>query len=68
MKSEVYFTPCGAEHFSDSILARLVKMFDRVGAGSIIKEGEYVAVKAHFGEEGNVSFISPVYYRTIKCS
>ncbi len=65
MKSEVYFTPFGAKHFDDSILSRLEKMFDRSGAGSIIKEGDLVAVKAHFGEHGNVSFISPVYYRTI---
>jgi uncharacterized Fe-S center protein len=40
-------------------------MFDRVGAGSLIKDNETVAVKAHFGEQGNVSFVSPLYYRTI---
>ncbi len=65
MKSEVYFTRVGAQNFNDSILDRLVKMFDRVGAGSIIKQNEFVAIKAHFGEEGNVSFVSPVYYRAI---
>jgi uncharacterized protein len=65
MKSEVYFTRFGASHNDDSILSRLSKMFDRVGAGGIIKENEAVAVKAHFGEQGNVSFVSPLYYRTI---
>jgi len=65
MKSEVYFTRAGAQNFNDSIIDRLVKMFDRVGAGSIIKEKEFVALKGHFGEEGNVSFVSPVYYRPI---
>ncbi len=65
MKSEVYFTEFGAYHFEDSILNRLTKLFDRSGAGSIIKENELVAVKGHFGEQGNVSFVSPVYYRTI---
>jgi len=63
--SEVFFTRFGASHFNDSIISRLEKMFDRAGAGSIIKENELCAVKAHFGERGNVSFISPVYYRAI---
>lgn len=65
MKSEVFFTPVGAKNLNDSILARLAKLFDRAGAGSIVKENNLVAVKAHFGEHGNVSYISPVYYRTI---
>jgi uncharacterized Fe-S center protein len=65
MKSEVYFTKFGAPHMDDSILNRLKKMFDRVGAGSVIKQGETVAVKSHFGEEGNISFVSPLYYRAI---
>lgn len=65
MKSEVYFTRVGAESMDDSILTRLKKMFDRAGAGSIIKDKENVAIKSHFGEEGNVSFVSPLYYRTI---
>jgi uncharacterized protein len=65
MKSEVYFTKFGASHPNDSILNRLTLMFDRVGAGGIIKKDELVAVKAHFGETGNISFVSPVYYRTI---
>jgi uncharacterized Fe-S center protein len=65
MKSEVYFTRMGADHGDDSILKRLTKLFDRAGGGGIIKENDIVAVKAHFGEQGNVSFVSPVYYRTI---
>ncbi len=65
MKSEVYFTKFGASHFNDSILKRLETLFDRAGAGSIIKQNENVAVKAHFGEPGNVSFVSPVYYRAV---
>lgn len=65
MKSEVYCTKFGAENMDDSILNRLVKLFDRVGTGGIIKENDMVAVKAHFGEEGNISYISPIFYRTI---
>ncbi|HRU39323.1 MAG TPA: DUF362 domain-containing protein, partial [Candidatus Goldiibacteriota bacterium] len=65
MKSEVHFTRFGAETNDDSILDRLKKLFDRAGAGSIIKDKENVAVKAHFGERGNVSFVSPLYYRVI---
>lgn len=65
MKSEVYFTRFGASHNDDSILDRLKKLFDASGAGSVIKQDETVAIKAHFGERGNVSFVSPLYYQTI---
>lgn len=65
MKSEVYWTKFGAENMDDSILDRLIKLFDRVGTGGIIKENDMVAVKAHFGEEGNISYVSPLFYRVI---
>jgi len=65
MKSEVYYTKAGAEHFNDSIVNRLEKLFDRAGGGSAIKENDLVAVKGHFGEPGNVTFISPVFYRAV---
>ncbi len=65
MKSDVYWTKFGAENMDDSILNRLNKLFDRAGAGGIIKENDMVAIKGHFGEEGNVSYISPVFYRAI---
>jgi len=63
--SDVFFTKSGASHFNDSITDRLVKIFDRAGAGSIIKEKSLVAIKAHFGEPGNISFVSPLFYRAI---
>jgi len=59
MKSKVYFVPVNE---SDSIqainqkLTRLLsesKLFDFIGAG------ESVAVKMHFGEEGNTGFVKP---------
>ncbi|MCX7698475.1 MAG: DUF362 domain-containing protein [Candidatus Goldbacteria bacterium] len=65
MKSEVYLTKFGADNMDDSILDRLVRLFDKVGAGGIIKENDMVAVKAHFGELGNISFISPIFYRVL---
>jgi uncharacterized Fe-S center protein len=65
MKSNVYFIEFGASYFEDSILNRLDKLFKKCGAQNIIKKDELIAIKGHFGESGNVSFVSPVYYRRI---
>ena len=65
MKSNVYFLEFGASYFEDSILNRLDKLFKKCGAQNIIKKDELIAIKGHFGESGNVSFVSPVYYRRI---
>ncbi len=49
------------EHY----LKMLERLIDASGGLKIIETGKIVAVKTHFGEDGNVNFVSPLYVRTI---
>ncbi len=65
-------TPEADVYFSDlrstprrSLLDKLGDLLDRAGLGSRIRRGDLVAIKLHFGERGNTSFIRPVYVRRV---
>ncbi len=62
MKTAVYFTDPSA-HARRSRLAKLSDLFDRSGAREIFRKGDNVCIKVHFGEEGNTSYLRPVYAR-----
>lgn len=64
-KSKVYFSDLYATSRNNNMAANLKKLFDRAGFGSIISENDQVAVKLHFGEKGNVTFLNPVNVRQI---
>lgn len=64
-KSKVYFSDLYATSKSNNMAANLKKLFDRAGFGDIIYENDQVAVKVHFGEKGNVTFLNPVNVRQI---
>lgn len=62
--SKVYFTdmrcPVGM-----SLLQKLQKLILRAGMDSIDFEGKFVAIKIHFGEPGNLSFLRPNFAKTV---
>ena len=64
-KSKVYFTDfrtrCNGETMPDK-LKRLIKT---AGIANIDMDGKFVAIKMHFGELGNVSFLRPNYARAL---
>lgn len=63
-KSEVFFSDMRG--FSDrGMLHKLSELYKKCDVGAIIEKGDIVAVKAHFGEMGNTSFIPSYYYRKI---
>lgn len=43
----------------------LEKLIDISGGLKLIERDSFIAVKTHFGEDGNLSFISPLYIRRI---
>jgi uncharacterized Fe-S center protein len=49
----------------DSVPAKLRRLLAAAGLEGLDLSGKYVAIKTHFGEQGNVSFLKPVYTRTI---
>lgn len=48
-----------------NLLDKVEALLDRAGVSTRIQRGDLVAVKLHFGEKGNTSFIRPVFVRRV---
>ena len=48
-----------------SLVTRVGQLLERAGLAGAIAEGDFVAIKLHFGEEGNTGFVSPVFVREV---
>jgi len=64
MASKVYFATAGG-HLRQGPVDKIRMLFDAAGFKDIVSERDLVAVKMHFGERGNTTFISPAYVRPI---
>lgn len=64
-KAKVYFTDFRTVAFGDGLPAKLKKLIRRAGIGQIDMENKFVAIKMHFGELGNISFLRPNYARAV---
>ena len=60
MVSKVYFTDFRSRSDDDNKINKIRKLFEAAEFENLIEPDELVAVKLHFGEEGNDSYISPV--------
>lgn len=59
--SKVYFTPVTDSNDIPSVSVKLQKLLKKSGVLDFIKKRDRVAVKIHFGEEGNAGFVKPEY-------
>lgn len=64
-KAKVYFTDFHTKAFGDSLPTKLKKMIKKAGIGDIDMDGRFVAVKMHFGELGNISYLRPNYAKAV---
>ena len=64
-RSKVYFTDFRTTAFGDGLPAKLQKLLRKAGIGTIDMDGKFVAVKLHFGELGNISYLRPNYARAV---
>ena len=64
MSATVYFAPMRST-MKRSMIERAGKLLVRAGLAEAIDEGDLVAVKLHFGEQGNTGFVHPVYLREV---
>ena len=62
--SKVYFTDLRAS-MKQNILSKLVILLNNAGLEDIIAPRNLIALKLHFGEEGNTAFIRPIFLRQI---
>lgn len=64
-KSKVFFTDFRTVANGDGLPAKLKKLMKKAEIGAIDMEGKFVAIKMHFGELGNVSFLRPNYAKAV---
>jgi uncharacterized Fe-S center protein len=63
--SDVWFAGLRARDPAQSTVAKILRLFDAAGLGACIEPGAPTAIKIHFGEEGNDSYINPVFARQV---
>ena len=64
-KSRVYFTDFRTPYGGDTMPGKLKKLIRKAGIAQLNLEGQFVAIKIHFGELGNVSYLRPNYARAV---
>lgn len=64
-KAKVYFSDFRTVAFGDGLPTKLKKLIKRAGIGQIDMDGKFVAIKLHFGELGNISYLRPNYARAV---
>ncbi len=63
-KSKVYFTDMRCK-VGTSLQSKLEKLITKAGIKTMPLDGKFVAIKIHFGEPGNLSFLRPNFAKTV---
>lgn len=63
--SKVYFTDFHTQAFGDGLPTKLKKLIRKAGIQELDLDGKFVAIKMHFGEQGNISYLRPNYARAV---
>ena len=63
--SKVFYTDFRTVKFGESMPAKLKRLARRAGLSDMDMAGKFVAIKMHFGELGNVSYLRPNYAKAI---
>ena len=65
MKPKVFFTDFRTKAHGAGLPKKLQKLIRKAGIGEIDMDGKFVAIKIHFGELGNISYLRPNYARAV---
>lgn len=65
MVSDVYFAQMRNKNPDQNNLTKITWLLHAAGISDCIEEGDLTAVKLHFGELGNDTFIKPVFVRQV---
>ena len=63
--SKVFYTDFRTSAFGESLPAKLKRLARKAGIADIDMGGKFVAIKMHFGELGNISYLRPNYAKAI---
>ena len=64
-KAKVYFTDFRTKANGDGLPTKLKKLINKAGLADLDLDGKFVAIKMHFGEMGNISYLRPNYARAV---
>ena len=64
-QAKVYFTDFRTAAYGDGLTHKLQKLCRAAGIGNIDMDGKFVAIKMHFGEMGNLSYLRPNYAKAV---
>ena len=62
--SKVYFSDMRASH-KENLFDKIAKLLAVAGLRQVVAEGDLTAVKIHFGEKGNHTYLRPVFARRV---
>lgn len=65
MKSKVYFSKTGAKGYRQNKISKIKKLYEAIKTDELFSKRDLVAIKLHFGELGNDTFLNPVFVRQI---
>lgn len=65
MKAKVYYVPIGDREDPSSIAKKVKQLYDRSGGDRGFKKGDYIAVKTHFGESDNTTYLHPLLIKAV---
>jgi len=63
--SIVFFSGMRIKNPEENNSVKILNLCKRAGLSGMIEEGDLTAIKLHFGEPGNDTYIRPVYVRTV---
>ena len=64
-KSKVYFTDMRTKAFGKGLMGKLANLLKAAGMDQIDFNDKFTAIKIHFGEPGNLSFLRPNFARVV---
>ncbi|MDZ4177613.1 MAG: DUF362 domain-containing protein [Coriobacteriia bacterium] len=63
-RAQVFFAPVRTAG-KKSLVVRAGALLERAGLAQAVADGDLVAVKLHFGEQGNTGFVQPIFVREV---
>lgn len=64
MKSTVYFADMRTSS-KENLMGKIARLLNKAGVATRISPGDLVAIKIHFGERGNHTFVRPIFVRRV---
>lgn len=65
MSVKVYFSNFRSRSYEENKNSKVKNLFDKSGFADIIQKDDLTAIKLHFGEMGNDTFLKPVFVRPV---